>query len=306
MKKKILSMMLVLALMLSLSPAAVPHAHAEGGNEASVTIDGVTTEYATLAEALEKAYFKTVTIDLLTNVTMEESIALFTQENILLRGNGYIITGNSRQTISIQNANLTLDNVHIRNSSGSADEVVKIFSDGTLTLQNDATVVSDTLTAIVNNGTLIITDGSVETYSESRNAIISEDAEMKLEAPAGSEIHITSNSVNAVSARSGSVTIGGNLYMGGIRAIRSYTDEQAAAVKLSGALTGEPISVYYERFSQLDTSDFAMIAPEEGYTITEDDAEMIKPQDIEFSAYLGEDGRIWAKYAHVHSPLNDE
>ena len=44
MKKKILSMLMVLALMLGLLPAAAPHAHAEGGSEASVTIDGVTME----------------------------------------------------------------------------------------------------------------------------------------------------------------------------------------------------------------------------------------------------------------------
>lgn len=46
MKKKFLSLLPALALMLSLLPAAAHHAHAEKGNEASVTIGGVTTEYA--------------------------------------------------------------------------------------------------------------------------------------------------------------------------------------------------------------------------------------------------------------------
>ena len=220
MKRKILSLLMALTLMLGLLPAAAFQAHAEGGSEARVTIEGVSTEYATLEEALaqakgNKVTSNKVTIDLLTDVTVEEKIDLWTYENILLRGNGYSITcTSSDQAISVQKANLILDNVHIRNSSGSTTEVVGISTAGTLTIQNDASVVSDTAKAIVNTGTLIITDGTVETHSEksSSYAIYSENATTKLEAPAGSEINIISSSdVAAVYAASGSVTIAGNL-----------------------------------------------------------------------------------------------
>ena len=307
MKKKILSMLMVLALMLGLLPAAAPHAHAEGGNEASVTIDGVTTEYATLEEALETAYFTSVTIDLLTDVTVETTIELFSSENILLRGNGYSITGTGANgTIYNQNANLILDHVHVRNSSGSTTEVVEIRSDGTLTIQNDASVVSEASNAIVNQGTLIITGGTVETYSESKYAIFSENAATRLETSADNDITVTSNNKNALLVMSGSLTIAGDLHMGGVWVTHAYGSEQIADVKVSGALTGDPISVQYDHFNTLDTSDLAMIAPAEGYTITEADAAMIKPQDIDFSSCLGEDGWIWAKYAHVHRSSDEQ
>ena len=52
MKRKMVSVLLALTMVLGLLPGVSFHAHAEGTNEASVTIDGVTTEYATLEEAL--------------------------------------------------------------------------------------------------------------------------------------------------------------------------------------------------------------------------------------------------------------
>lgn len=308
MKRRMLSVLLALTMVLSLLPGLSFHVHAEGGNEASVTIDGVTTEYATLEEALQQVYFKTATIKLLQDVTVEKTISLFSNEDLLLCGNGHSITGADLAIdyplIDVQAATLVLDNIQILNFPGNGTEIVRVNGKGNLTLQNDATVISHDAAAIVSLGTLTINAGTVGSFGQDTPAVCSQNGVLKLEAKDGDTINLHSSIEKCVEVMSGSLTMAGNLYVGCIGAVHSFDDEQVAAISLSGPLTGDPVPVYYDAFVQTDPIDFAMIAPAEGYTITAEDAAMIEPSDTEFASDLGADGWIWAKYTHVHQHLN--
>lgn len=310
MKRKMVSVLLALTMVLGLLPGVSFHAHAEGTNEASVTIDGVTTEYATLEEALTQVYGKTATIELLQEVTVESPIALFSGEDLLLCGNGHNITGAGlsvdQPVINIQNASLVLENITILNNSGNSTELVFVYPDSALTLQKYVSMISNDAEAIVNCGTLTIHDGSVGSFSQNAPAIRSENAVVRLDAPEGNVINLVANIAVSVEVLSGSLTMAGNLNVKGIRAVNSFSDPQVAALSLSGPLTGNSITVDFDAFVQPNPGDFAMVGPAGDYTITQSDVEKIMPMDIDFSSFLGDDGCIWAKYTHTHAAQNGQ
>ncbi len=74
------------------NPLVVAQAE-ENTNVASVTIDGVTTEYTTFAEALKATNGKTATVELLKNCEFSAKITLSgNATNVTVNGNGYTLT----------------------------------------------------------------------------------------------------------------------------------------------------------------------------------------------------------------------
>ncbi len=274
--------------------------YADSSDEATVTVDGVTTTYATLEEALTQAYNKTVTITLLKDVTIESPISLFTHEDILLNGDYHTITGSiDGNIIYVQDAKLVLDNVRISNLSDSTEDVIYLWENSELSLQNNVFITSQNGCAVYSNGNLKITDGEFHSYSDNDPDIRSYNGSLTIEANDGNEVNVYSESMTSIQLSGDcKFILSGNVNVQTVKV--DFSNDNYPEIFLSGALTGRTILV--DHFNNTQTNDYVLGTPANGYTITESDAETLVESSAGFETRLNSDGNIWAYYKHYHTP----
>ena len=175
------------------------HAAQQEGDEASVTIGGVTTYYTEFAEAWEKAQEgaaeNPATVTLLKDVTLTETLTVTSGQNITLTsaknsdGNDFTMNYAPEKSTSIRSA--------IEVNGGTFE-----LTGGTI---NNVDIESGHGVK-VNGGTFELTGGAIRVPGDGRNGVYVNGGTVTI---SGGEITVSGDSGNGVKVRSGTATISG-------------------------------------------------------------------------------------------------